>query len=50
MIEQMVETRGWKVVKGLIENGRCPLCHEFNEPVEHLIVGCKTIASIENLA
>ena len=46
VIEQMVETRGWKVARGLIENGRCRLCacHEFNETVEHLVAGCKTIA------
>ena len=51
VIEQMVETRGWKVARGLTENGRCRLCREFNETVEHLIVaGCKKIASSEYIA
>ena len=47
VIEQMVETRGWKVARGLIENGRCRLCREFNETVKHLVAGCKTIVSSE---
>ena len=50
LIEQMVETRGWKVARGLMENGRCRLCGEFNETVEHLVAGCKTIANSEYLA
>ena len=51
VIEQMVETRGWKVARELTENGRCRLCREFNETVEHLIVaGCKKIASSEYIA
>ena len=47
LIEQMVETKGWKVARGLMENGRCRLCGEFNETVEHLVAGCKTIATKE---
>ena len=50
MIEQMAETRGWKVARGLIENGRCRLCREFNETIEHFVAGCKMIASSEHLA
>ena len=46
----MVETRGWKVARGLIENGRCRLCYEFNETVEHLVAGCKTIVSSEYIS
>ena len=46
-IEQMVETKGWKVARGLMENGRCRLC---GETVEHLAAGCKTIANSEYLA
>ena len=49
VIEQMVETRGWKVARGLIEDSRCRLCCEFSETVEHLVAGCKTIANHENL-
>ena len=50
VIEQMVQTRGWKVARGLTGNGKCPLCREFNETAEHLVAGCKTIASSECLA
>ena len=45
VIEQMVETRGWKLARGLIENERCRLCREFSQTVEHLVAGCKMIAS-----
>ena len=44
--EQMVETRGWKMARGLI----CRLCREFSETVEHLVAGCKTIANSEYLS
>ena len=50
VIEQMVKTRGWKVARGLIEDGRCRLCHEFSETVEHLVAGCKTVANSEYLS
>ena len=50
VVEQMVETRGWKVARGLIKDGRCRLCHEFSETVEHLVAGCKTIANSEYLS
>ena len=50
VIEQMVDTRGWKVERGLIENGRCRQCREFNETIEHLVAGCKTTASSEYIA
>ena len=38
LIEQMVETKGWKVARGLMENGRCRLCGEFNETVKHAVL------------
>ena len=50
VIEQMVETRGWKVARGLIEDDRCRLCREFSETIEHLLAGCKTIANSEYLS
>ena len=31
-------------------NGRCQLCQVFNETVEHLVAGCKTITSSEYIA
>ena len=46
VVEQMVETRVWKVARGLALNGRCRLC---GETVEHLVAGCKTIANSEYL-
>ena len=50
MIEHMVETRGWKMARELMEYRRCRLCGEFNETVEHLASGCKTIANSGYLA
>ena len=49
MLEQMVETRSWKVTRGLIEDGKCRLCREQKEMVEHLLAGCKKIANSEYL-
>ena len=49
MLEQMVETRAWKVTRGLTEDGKCRLCREQKEMVEHLIAGCKKIAKSEYL-
>ena len=50
MIEQMVETRAWKEVRRLTENSRCRLCKEQREIVQHLLAGCKMLASSEYLA
>ena len=49
LMEQMVETRGWKMTRGLIENEKCRLCGDFNETLEHLVAGCKTMANSEYL-
>ena len=38
------------MARGLIEDGRCRLCREFSETVEHLVAGCKTIAKSEYLS
>ena len=38
------------MARGLIENWRCRLCREFNETIENLVAGCKTIASSEYIA
>ena len=47
LMEQMVETRGWKMTRGLIENEKYRLCGDFNETLEHLVAGCKTMANSE---
>ena len=49
MLEQIVETRSWKVTRGLIEDGKYRLCREQKETVEHLLAGCKKIAISEYL-
>ena len=49
MLEQMVETRLWKITRGPIEDGNCRLCREQKETVEHLLAGCKKIANSECL-
>ena len=49
MIELMVETRAWKVARGLIEDGRCRICFRHGETVEHLVVGCRVLAISESL-
>ena len=38
------------MARGLVENGRYRLCREFNETIEYLVAGCKTIASNEYIA
>ena len=50
MLEQMVETRAWKEIRGLIENGQCRVCKEQRETVQHLLAGCKMLASSKYLA
>ena len=49
MREQMIETRAWKEVGGLIENSQCRLCKEQQEALQHLLAGCKMLASSEYL-
>ena len=45
----MVETRAWKVTRGLTEDGKYRLCREQKKTVEHLLAGCKKIANSEYL-
>ena len=47
MLEQMVETRSWKVERGLMEDGRCRVCFEQIETEEHLVEGGKVLANCE---
>ena len=45
--EQMVETRAWKKIRGLVECDKCRLCGEHRETVHHLLSGCKKLAGTE---
>ena len=49
VLEQMVETRAWKEVRGLTENSQQRLGKEQRETVRHLLAGCKMLASSEYL-
>ena len=46
----MVETRACKEVKELTENSQCRLCKEQRETAQHLLAGCKMLASSEYLS
>ena len=48
LTEQIVK-RGWKMARGLTENGRCRSCGDFNQTLEHLVAGCKTMVNSEYL-
>ena len=39
VIEQMVETRAWKEIRGLTENSQCRLFKEQQEILQYLLAG-----------
>ena len=45
--EQVVESRAWKKIRGLIEDDKCRLCGEHRETIQHLLSGCKKLAGSE---
>ena len=47
MLEQMVETRSWTEARGLIDDGRCRICNQHSETVEHLVDGSTKLANSE---
>ena len=48
MLEKMIETKVWKVARGLTcDNVKCRVCGEQEETVEHLLAGCKMLAESE---
>ena len=48
--EQMVETKSWKVSRGIVDGGdMCRLCGAFRETVHHLLAGCQRLAGKEYL-
>ena len=49
ILEQMVNTKSWKEARGLIDDGRCSICNQNSETVEHLVSGCTKLASSEYL-
>ena len=48
MLEQMVETRSSKKIRGLIEDGRFRVCPRQYEPVEHLAAGFIVLSNSED--
>ena len=44
---QMIETRAWKKIRGLVEEDKCHLCGRHSETVQHLLSGCKKLAGSE---
>ena len=47
--EQMIETKAWKKIRGLVDDDICRLCGEHRETVQHLLSGCKKLAGTEYL-
>ena len=48
MLEQMIETRAWKALRGIeIESEKYRLCSDKGETVHHLLAGCKVLAGNE---
>ena len=45
--EQMIETKAWKKMRGLVDQDNCRLCGECKETVQHLLAGCKKLAGSE---
>ena len=41
--EQMVETRAWKKLRGLIDDEMCGICGKTKETVQHLLAGCEKL-------
>ena len=50
MLEQMVETILWKAARELVQDGRCIVCHERDETIEHLVTGCKVLVNSKYLS
>ena len=50
LVEQMVETRSWKAAQGIIEDGRCLVCHRHDETMKHLAAGWTILSNSEYLA
>ena len=44
-----MENRSWKEVRGLTDDGKCRLCNQHSETIEHLVAGCTKLANSEYL-
>ena len=44
--EQMIETRAWKKIRGLVGDDKCRLCGEHRETVQHILSGCTKLSRI----
>ena len=49
ILEQMVETRSCKEARDAFDDGRCQICNQNSETVEHLVAGCTKLANSEYL-
>ena len=45
--KEMIETRLWIKIRGLVEYEKCWLCGEHRETVHHHLFGCKKLAGAE---
>ena len=46
--EQMIETKAWKVLRGISSEGpMCRLCGSYQETVHHIVAGYKMLAGRE---
>ena len=45
--EQVIETRAWKKIRGLVKDDKCRLCGEHRETVQHILSGCTKLAGSE---
>ena len=45
--DQMIETKAWKKIRGVVDDDKCRLCGEHKEPVQHLLSGCRKLARAE---
>ena len=45
----MVETKFWKVARGLAIDKQCRVCHKEDKTVEHIVAGYKVLANSEYL-
>ena len=45
--DQMVETKAWKLLRGLVNEDKCRICGDFRETVQQLPAGYKKLTDSE---